>query len=56
MLHDGRCVAADLRDIDDNDELACYNTSSWFETCCITLDHLGETLSLDDVVLKDETT
>jgi hypothetical protein len=41
---------ADLCDLDDDDELACYYASSWFETCRTILDMLGETLSLNDVV------
>jgi len=58
LLYDGRCAATNLRDLndDDDDGLACYYVSSWFETCRTTLDLLGETLSLDDVVSNDETT
>ena len=55
MLHDDQCVAADLCDLDDNnDKFACYYASSWFQTCRITLDLLGKALNLDDVVLKDK--
>ena len=56
MLHDGQCATADLHNLNDDDWLARYYASSWFETCHTTLDMLGETLSLDDVVSKDETT
>jgi hypothetical protein len=33
-----------------------YYASSWLETCRTTLDLLEETLSLYDVISKDETT
>jgi hypothetical protein len=56
LLHDGWCAAADLCDLDDdNDGLTCYYASFWYKTCNI-LDLLGETLSLKDVISKDETT
>jgi hypothetical protein len=56
LLHDGRHVATDLHDLDDDDELARYYESSWFETCRITLDLLGEMLSLNDLILEDQIT
>ena len=56
MLHDDQCVAVDPCDLDDDDGLAHYCVSSWFETCRITLDMLEEILSLDDVVLGEKTT
>lgn len=55
MLWDNKEVIAYLRDMEYN-TLAHYNTSHWFESYCTTLEMLGETLYLDDVVSKDETT
>jgi hypothetical protein len=55
VVHDDRRVAVDLCDLDD-DGLAHYCVSSWFETCRITLDMLEEILSLDDIVLGEKTT
>jgi len=57
LLHDGRCAVTNLYDLDDDDDgrLAFYFASSWFETCCTTLDLLEDTLIIDDVVLEDET-
>jgi hypothetical protein len=59
VFHDDQRVAVDLCDLDDDDDddgLAHYCVSSWFETCRTTLDMLGEILSLDDIVLGEETT
>jgi hypothetical protein len=60
LLYDDQRVATNLRDLDDDDDdddrLACYYASSWFQTCCTTLNLLGKILSLDDVVLEDKTT
>jgi len=57
LSHDGRCAVTNLCDLDDDDDgrLAFYFASSWFETCCTTLDLLGDTLIIDDVVLEDKT-
>ena len=41
--------------LDDDNGLARYYASSWFETRRTTLDLLEETLSFDDVVSEDET-
>ena len=49
-------VLHDLCNLDNNDGLICCYTFSWFKTCRITLDLLGETINLDDIVSKDETT
>lgn len=49
-------VATDLCDLDGDGELACHHVSVWFETCYTAQNLLGETLSLNDIVLKDETT
>jgi hypothetical protein len=54
LLHDDRRVMIDLRDLSDDDGLSCYYTSSCLETCHTTLDMLGETLSLDNVVSENE--
>jgi hypothetical protein len=51
LLHDGWCVAADLRDLDD-DRFARYYAFSWFETYRTTLNLLGETLSLNDETIQ----
>jgi hypothetical protein len=56
LLHDCRRVIADLRDLKDDDGQTHYYAYFWFKTCHTTLKLLGETLSLDDIVLKDETT
>jgi hypothetical protein len=56
LLPDGRRVTADLRDLDDDDGLARYYVSFLLEICHTTLDLLGETLSLNDIILGDETT
>ena len=55
-MHDGLHVATDLRELDDDDRLTHYYAYFWFEICRTTLDLLGETLSLDNIILKDETT
>jgi len=55
LLPDGRRVTADLRDLDDDDGLARY-VSFLLEICHTTLDLLGKTLSLNDIILGDETT
>ena len=55
-MHDGLHVAADLRELDDDDGLTHYYASFWFEICRTTLDLLGEILSLDNIILKDKTT
>ena len=54
-MHDGLHVATDLRELDDDDRLTHYYAYFWFEICRTTLDLLGETLSLDNIILKDET-
>jgi len=54
LIHDGRCVVFDLRDLDD--ELVRYYASSWLETYYTILDLLREILSLDDVDSNDEIT
>jgi hypothetical protein len=41
-------------DFNDDNGLACYYASFWFETCRTTLDLLRETLSLD-IVSEDNT-
>ena len=46
---------SDLCDRDD-DGLARYYVSFWLDTCRTTLDLLEDTLSLNNVVLKYETT
>jgi len=58
LLYDGRHTAVDLHDLDNNDDngLVCYYAFSWFETCCISFDLLGKTLSLNDVVSESKTT
>jgi hypothetical protein len=56
LLHDDGLATTDLRDLSDDDGLARYYTSSCLETCHTTLDLLGETLSLDDVLSENEIT
>ena len=45
-----------LHDLDDDDGLSHYYVFFWFKTCRTTLYLFGKTLSLYDVVSKDETT
>jgi hypothetical protein len=46
---------SDLHDFEDDDRLAYYYASSWFETCYTTFKLWEEILSLYDVVLENET-
>ena len=56
MLYDGQCVVTNLCDLDNDNGLARYYTFSWLKTCHTTLDLLGETLSLGDIVSEDDIT
>jgi len=42
----------DLDDDDDDGRLAFYFASFWFETCCTTLDLLGDTLIIEDETIQ----
>jgi hypothetical protein len=46
---------SDLHYFKDDDGLAYYYASSWFETCHTTLGLWGEVLSLYDIVLENKT-